>query len=81
MPTKTLQSGTIVKIEGKEYVVLEQKENDKYLVMAAKNVAEKVFQDHCTYRLNYPHRLRRKGILESLWLPETRVSPAYGIFL
>lgn len=61
MPTKTLQSGIIVKIEGKEYIILEQKENDKYLVMAAKNVAEKVFQDHCTYRVKTETQVRPDG--------------------
>ena len=58
MPTKKLQSGTIVKIEGTEYIILEQKEKDKYLVMAAKNVAEKVFQDHCTYRVKTETQVR-----------------------
>lgn len=67
MPIKTLQSGTIVKIEGKEYVVLEQKEDDKYLVMAAKNVAEKVFQDHCTYRAKIETQLRPDGQPSNLY--------------
>lgn len=67
MPTKTLQSGTIVKIEGKEYVVLEQKEDDKYLVMTAKNVAEKVFQDHCTYRAKIETQLRPDGQPSNLY--------------
>lgn len=67
MPTKTLQSGTIVKIEGKEYVVLEQKEKDKYLVMAAKNVAEKVFQDHCTYRVKTETQVRPDGQPSNLY--------------
>lgn len=61
MPTKTLQSGIIVKIEGKEYIILEQKENDKYLVMAAKNVAEKVFQDHCQYQVETEMQIRPDG--------------------
>lgn len=61
MPTKTLQSGTIVKIEGKEYIVLEQKEDDKYLVMVAKNVAEKVFQDHCQYQVETETQIRPDG--------------------
>lgn len=67
MPIKTLQSGTIVKIEGKEYIVLEQKEKDKYLVMAAKNVAEKVFQDHCTYRVKIETQLRPDGQPSNLY--------------
>lgn len=67
MPTKTLQSGTIVRIEGKEYIVLEQKEDDKYLVMAAKNVAEKVFQDHCTYRVKIETQLRTDGQPSNLY--------------
>lgn len=61
MPTKTLQRGTIVKIEGKEYIVLDQKEKDKYLVMAAKNVAEKAYQNHCTYRAKIEIQLRTDG--------------------
>lgn len=61
MPTKTLQSGTIVKIEGKNYIVLEQKEDDKYLVMTAKNVAEKVFQDHCQYQVETETQIRPDG--------------------
>lgn len=67
MPTKTLQSGTIVKIEGKEYIILEQKENDKYLVMTAKNVNEKVFQDHCTYRVKTETQVRPDGQLSNLY--------------
>lgn len=67
MPTKTLQSGTIVKIEGKEYIVLEQKEKDKYLVMAAKNVAEKAFQSHCTYRAKIETQLRPDGKCSNIY--------------
>lgn len=67
MPTKTLQSGTIVKIEGKNYIVLEQKEDDKYLVMTAKNVAEKVFQDHCTYRVKAETQVRPDEQLSNLY--------------
>lgn len=67
MPTKTLQSGTIVKIEEKDYVVLEQKEDDKYLVMAAKNVAEKMFQDHCTYRVKTETQVRPDGQPSNLY--------------
>lgn len=67
MPTKTLQSGTIVKIEGKDYIVLEQKEDDKYLVMAAKNVAEKMFQDHCTYRVKTETQVRPDGQPSNLY--------------
>lgn len=67
MPIKTLQSGTIVKIKGKEYVVLEQKENDKYLVMAAKNVAEKAFQSHCTYRAKIETQLRPDGQCSNIY--------------
>lgn len=67
MPTKTLQSGTVIKIEGKEYIVLDQKEKDKYLVMAAKNVAEKAFQDHCTYRVKIETQLRHDGQPSNLY--------------
>ena len=67
MSTKKLQSGIIVEIEGREYVVLEQKEDDKYLVMAAKNVAEKVFQDHCTYRVKIETQLRPDGQPSNLY--------------
>lgn len=67
MPTKKLQSGTIVKIEGTEYIILEQKEKDKYLVMAAKNVAEKVFQDHCTYRVKTETQVRPDGQPSNLY--------------
>lgn len=67
MLTKTLQSGTIVKIEGKDYVVLEQKEDDKYLVMASKNVAEKMFQDHCTYRVKTETQVRPDGQPSNLY--------------
>lgn len=67
MPTKTLQSRTIVKIEGKDYIVLEQKEDDKYLVMAAKNVAEKMFQDHCTYRVKTETQVRSDGQPSNLY--------------
>lgn len=67
MPTKTLQKGTIVKIEGTEYIILEQKEKDKYLVMAAKNVAEKVFQDHCTYRVKTETQVRPDGQPSNLY--------------
>lgn len=67
MPTKKLQSGTIVKIEGKEYIVLEQKEKDKYLVMAAKNVAEKAFQNHCTYRAKIETQLRPDGQCSNIY--------------
>ena len=67
MSTKTLQSGIIVKIEGKDYIVLEQKEDDKYLVMAAKNVAEKVFQDNCTYRVKIETQLRPDGQPSNLY--------------
>lgn len=67
MPTKKLQSGTIVKIEGKEYIVLDQKEKDKYLVMAAKNVREKVFQDHCTYRVKTETQVRPDGQPSNLY--------------
>lgn len=93
MPTKTLQSGTIVKIEGKEYIVLEQKENDKYLVMTAKNVNEKVFQDHCTYRAKIETQLRPDGqhsnlyegsridkYLERFWYNELPRIYCYAIF-
>lgn len=58
MSTKTLQSGIIVKIEGKNYIVLEQKEDNKYLVMAAKNVAENVFQNHCQYQVETETQIR-----------------------
>ena len=61
MPTKILHKGIIFKIEGNEYIILEQKENDKYLVMAAKNIAEKVFQDHCIYRAKIETQLRPDG--------------------
>lgn len=67
MPTKTLQSGIIVKIEGKEYIVLEQKEDNKYLVMTAKNVNERVFQDHCTYRVKIETQLRPDGQPSNLY--------------
>ena len=67
MPTKKLQSGTIVKIEGTEYIILEQKEKDKYLVMAAINVAEKVFQDHCTYRVKTETQVRPDGQPSNLY--------------
>ena len=67
MPTKTLQRGTIIEIEGKEYIILEQKENDKYLVMTAKNVNEKVFQDHCTYRVKTETQVRPDGQLSNLY--------------
>ena len=67
MPTKKLQSGTLVKIEGTEYIILEQKEKDKYLVMAAKNVAEKVFQDHCTYRVKTETQVRPDGQPSNLY--------------
>lgn len=71
MPTKTLQSGTIVKIEGKEYVVLERKEDDKYLVMAAKNVREKVFQDHCQYHVETKTQIRPDGQHSNLYEEST----------
>lgn len=67
MPIKTLQNGTIVKIEGKEYIILERKEDDKYLVMAAKNVAKKVFQDHCTYRVKTETQVRPDGQQSNLY--------------
>ena len=67
MPTKKLQSGTIVEIEGKEYIILEQKENDKYLVMTSKNVNEKVFQDHCTYRVKAETQVRPDGQPSNLY--------------
>lgn len=67
MPTKTLQSGTVVKIEGKEYIVLERKEDDKYLVMAAKNVAEKAFQDHCQYQVETETQIRPDGQPSNLY--------------
>ena len=67
MQTKKLQSGTIVEIEGREYVVLEQKENDKYLIMTAKNVRERVFQDHCTYRVKAETQVRPDGQPSNLY--------------
>ena len=72
MPTKTLQSGTIVKIEGKEYIVLERKEDDKYLVMAAKNVVEKAFQDHCQYQVETETQIRPDGQPSNLY-EESRI--------
>ena len=67
MPTKKLQSRTIVEIEGREYIILEQKENDKYLVMTAKNVRERVFQDHCTYRVKTETQVRPDGQPSNLY--------------
>lgn len=67
MPIKTLQSGIIVEIEGREYVVLEQKEDDKYLIMTAKNVRERVFQDHCTYRVKAETQVRPDGQPSNLY--------------
>lgn len=71
MPTKTLRSGIIVKIEGKEYIILEQKEDDKYLVMADKNVAEKVFQDHCQYQVETETQVRPDGQPSNLYEEST----------
>lgn len=71
MPTKTLQRGTIIEIEGKEYIILEQKENDKYLVMTAKNVNEKVFQDHCQYHVETKTQIRPDGQPSNLYEEST----------
>lgn len=38
--------GDVLNIEGLDYIVLEQKESDKYLVMAANSIGDKVFQSY-----------------------------------
>ena len=56
-----------MQIEGNEYIVLERKENNKYLVMAAKNVAEKVFQDYCQYHVETETQLRHDGQCSNIY--------------
>lgn len=41
---KDYSAGTVLNIEGAEYTVIEQKENNKYLVMMNKSIGKKIFQ-------------------------------------
>lgn len=41
---KAYSAGTVLNIEGAEYTVIEQKENNKYLVMMNKSIGKKIFQ-------------------------------------
>lgn len=48
--------GDVLNIEGQDYIVMEQKENNKYLVMAASSIGDQAFQS------NYDsHNLRPDG--------------------
>ena len=52
-----VKAGSILKIEGNEYIVLEQRTNNQVLVMAASSIGRKAFQS----KLDYDTHLRLDG--------------------
>ena len=54
-----VQSGSILKIEGNKYIVLEKRENNQALVMTTDSIGNKKFQS--TYDIVYPSFLRPDG--------------------